>query len=116
MPTRPCLGSTLHRPGHTLTDRAGSRCPACAAAVEARRTPRPTSQTRTWAERQRRKAVVDAHRELRGNWCPGWQRPPHETTDLTADHIHAVGAGGEQAGPLRALCRSCNGSKQTALG
>lgn len=116
MPTRPCLGSTLHPPGHTLTNRPGSRCPACAAAAEARRAPRPTGLTRTWAEQKRRAATVRAHREQRGNWCPGWNRPPHEATDLTADHVDPVGSGGKQAGPLNVLCRSCNGSKQATPG
>jgi 5-methylcytosine-specific restriction protein A len=65
-----------------------------------------------WGERKRRAAVVAAHRAEYGDWCPGWQRPAHPSTDLTADHLLAVAAGGDEGGSLAVLCRSCNGSKQ----
>lgn len=112
MPTRLCLGSTLHPPGHTITLR-GSRCQACAAVTETART-RAKRQRRpyTSTEQTRRRAAVDAHRRQHGDWCPGWQRAPHPATDLTADHVTPVAAGGHETGPLQVLCRSCNSRKQ----
>lgn len=38
-------------------------------------------------------------------------REPHPSSDLTADHPHAVGAGGDERQTLTVLCRSCNGAK-----
>lgn len=112
MPTRPCLGSALHRPGHTLTDRRGSRCPTCSSAVETaatrgKRARRPYTST----EQRRRAAVVQAHRQTVGDWCPGWRTPPHPSRDLTADHPTPVAAGGAETQALEVLCRSCNGRK-----
>lgn len=58
-------------------------------------------------EAARARAVVAAWRAEHGNWCPGWQRPPHEATDLTAQHeAPFILTGG--GGPLTVLCRSCN--------
>jgi 5-methylcytosine-specific restriction protein A len=65
----------------------------------------------TNAEQARRAATVQAWRAWHGDWCPGWQRAPHAATDLTADHITPVAAGGSEDGPLTVLCRACNGSK-----
>lgn len=62
-------------------------------------------------DRARRKATVDAHRAHHGNWCPGWGREPHTSSDLTADHIHEVTLGGDPHGPLQVLCRGCNARK-----
>jgi 5-methylcytosine-specific restriction protein A len=104
MPLRECLDC------RTLT-RNGTRCPTCKATQERTRPQRPTNLTRTWAERQRRAQAVEEHRQARGNWCPGWQVPPHPSSDLTADHVDAVATGGHPHGPLIVLCRSCNGRK-----
>jgi hypothetical protein len=41
-----------------------------------------------------------------------WQRAPHPSRNLTADHRLPVAAGGHESGPLDVLCRSCNGRKQ----
>jgi 5-methylcytosine-specific restriction protein A len=84
-----------------------TRCPDCTQP----RTPRPTSATRTHSERQRRAATVRAWRATQGDWCPGWQREPHQATDLTADHITPIAQGGEQDGELQVLCRPCNSTK-----
>ena len=62
-------------------------------------------------DRARRKAAVDVHRAEHGDWCPGWDRPPHHSTDLTADHVIEVAAGGDPHGELQVICRSCNGAK-----
>jgi 5-methylcytosine-specific restriction protein A len=112
MPLRPCLGL----PGKAcprLTGAPGSRCPDCQRVVEgaklrAKRQVRPRAST---AEERRRAAVVRAHRAEHGDVCPGWQRPAHPATDLTADHIVSVRASGSEAGPLSVLCRVCNGAK-----
>ena len=68
----------------------------------------PTKKSRTWRERQRRAQVVRRHRESLGSWCPGYLREPHFATDLTAEHVHAVGDGGAPHGELGVLCRECN--------
>lgn len=113
MPTRPCLGSTLHPQGHTLTTRKGSRCESCANHVEAERTRgKRARRPYTARERTRRAEAVAAHRAEHGDWCPGWQRPPHPSGDLTADHVVPVGAGGAEQGDLTVLCRSCNSRKK----
>lgn len=90
----------------------GTRCPDCQRPVDrsklrSKRTRRP----QVHGETERRAAVVAAHRRTHGAWCPGWGRPPHESDDLTADHPHAVGAGGDERQELTVLCRSCNGAK-----
>ena len=108
MPLRPCLvcgapSPTPRCPQHT---RAGWR--GTAQTTRAKRERRPY----THAERTRRAQAVAQWRATYGDWCPGWQAPPHPTPDLTADHAHAVAAGGDEQGPLTVLCRSCNGRKQ----
>lgn len=79
-------------------------------------TPSPTSidRTNTPGERQRRQAIVNAWRNTHGDWCPGWQRPAHHATDLTAAHVTAVANGGHDINGV--LCRSCNSRQgQTPL-
>jgi 5-methylcytosine-specific restriction enzyme A len=73
--------------------------------------PNPTNATRDWQERQRRAATVQAWVATHGWTCPGYQRPAHPATDLTADHVTPIGAGGDPRGDLAVLCRSCNGAK-----
>lgn len=63
------------------------------------------------AEINRRAATVRAHVDAYGWVCPGWDCAAHVATDLTADHVIPVGMGGDPAGPLRVLCRTCNGRK-----
>lgn len=63
------------------------------------------------ADQARRADVVAAWREQYGDWCPGWGRPAHEASDLTADHVQAVAAGGAERGPLGVLCTRCNSAK-----
>ena len=55
--------------------------------------------------------MVQAWREMHGNVCPGWEREAHEVVPpnvLTAAHLDAVAAGGDESGPLGVLCRVCN--------
>jgi 5-methylcytosine-specific restriction enzyme A len=93
--SQPCTRCRRHR------DRATDR---------GKRQRRPFTNT----ERQRRAQAVAAHRATYGDWCPGipaLNRPVHRSTDLTADHVQAVGAGGTEDGPLVVRCRSCNSAK-----
>jgi 5-methylcytosine-specific restriction protein A len=65
----------------------------------------------TWAERQRRRAAVEAHVAQHGLWCPGWGIGPHAVrrfSDLSADHIYPIAYGGLESGPLQVLCLGCN--------
>lgn len=62
-------------------------------------------------DRARRASAVAQHRAQHGDWCPGYERPPHPSSDLTADHIIEVAAGGDDHGDLQVLCRSCNSTK-----
>jgi 5-methylcytosine-specific restriction protein A len=115
VPLRLCLGRPGHPPCGELTTR--SRCPGCARDVEAGRTykkreRRPYNR----AELERRAAAVADWIARRGYWCPGWGVPEHQSTDLTADHVHAVAAGGAEDGPLTVLCRACNGRKGARSG
>lgn len=86
------------------------RCKVHAAENDARQ--RRTVPTKilgaTHAERQRREGAVRDHRRRFGDWCPGWGRPPHEATDLTAQHVDALVLGGHADQPLGVLCRACN--------
>lgn len=85
---------------------AGDRCPCT-----------PTTRTGYGAaERRRRATTVAIHRARHGDACPGWRREAHPASDLTADHIRPVAAGGDQHGPLQVLCRSCNSAKAARLG
>jgi 5-methylcytosine-specific restriction endonuclease McrA len=53
-----------------------------------------------------------AHLRSYGYWCPGYQREPHYTKDLTADHITSRAAGGEDVrANLQVLCGACNSAK-----
>lgn len=95
---RPC--PTCGRP------RRGDHCTGCGWTRKS-----PSTKGVTWRERQRRAEAVRQHRETYGDWCPGWMRPGHPATDLTADHLAPVAAGGGQGGQLRVLCRPCNSSR-----
>jgi 5-methylcytosine-specific restriction protein A len=111
---RPCLGSTLHPMNHTLTSNRNGRCDPCTrlivnATTRGKRRRRPYTE----AIRKRRAEAVQAWRADHGDICPGWQRQPHQSTDLTADHPVPVGAGGDEDAPLAVLCRSCNSRKGT---
>jgi 5-methylcytosine-specific restriction endonuclease McrA len=79
-------------------------CPRCKQELAARKV------DRSWRERQRRKRVVAAWVREHGYVCPGYGRPAHPASDLTADHITPRSGGGEH-GPLRVLCRRCNSAR-----
>jgi len=93
-----------------VTSRSGSRC-----TVHARLSNRSRHNalytTREWQRLSAR--VIARHRGQHGNWCPGHGRDPHPASDLTADHIVPLAAGGAplDLGNLTVLCRSCNSTK-----
>lgn len=99
---------TTHNCPHPATYRG--RCKTHAAQHEAhqRRTVPTKIIGRNSKERQRRATAVAQHRARYGNICPGFQRPPHPATDLTAQHTDALILGGSTEQPLTVLCRSCN--------
>jgi hypothetical protein len=66
---------------------------------------------RTALERRRRQELIAEHVRLNGWTCPGWNRDPHPSTDLTADHTTAQAAGAAPESTIRVLCRSCNGAR-----
>lgn len=81
-----------------------------------RAAPRPPT---SWTERKRRAKAVEEHIAAYGQACPGWGRPSHPVDPpnrLTADHVHAVARGGDEAGELQVLCRVCNSSKREGSG
>jgi len=67
------------------------------------------------AEAARRREAVDAHVALRGWVCPGYEREPHPSRDLTAAHTVAVALGGGSS-RLGVLCRSCNSRQALSPG
>lgn len=105
MPLKPCLDCGALTPGTRCPEHTRAKDRATLRTKRARRPRLPGEDTR-------RAATVQAHIGTHGYWCPGWQRPPHPSQDLTADHPHAVARGGdEQAQSLTVLCRSCNSRK-----
>lgn len=92
----------------------GRRCESCGAAAE-RTTTRNKRARRpyTRAEQERRASTVATWITEHGPICPGWGRPAHTVhpTSLTADHPHAVAAGGTETQALSVLCRGCNSGK-----
>ncbi len=92
------------------TSRPGSRC-----TIHARQSNRSHHNalynTREWQRLSAR--VIARHRGQYGNWCPGYGRDPHPASDLTADHVVPLAAGGAplDRGNLAVLCRSCNSTK-----
>jgi len=57
--------------------------------------------------------MLRAWRGEHGNWCPGYHRDAHPASDLTADHVVPLAAGGAplDIANLAVLCRSCNSTK-----
>ena len=93
-----------------VTSRAGSRC-----TDHARQSNRSRHNalysTRAWQRLSAR--VLHAWRGEHGNWCPGYDRPPHAAADLTVDHVVPLAVGGApfDIGNTAVLCRSCNSTK-----
>lgn len=93
-----------------VTSRLRSRC-----TVHARQSNRSRHNalysTRAWQRLSAR--VIARHRGEHGNWCPGYGRDPHPASDLTADHVVSLAAGGAplDIANCAVLCRSCNSTK-----
>ncbi|PJN00805.1 HNH endonuclease [Streptomyces sp. CB01201] len=104
---RPCLEC------QRLT-RNPSRCDDCTASFEARR---GSSTQRGYGARWRqvRSQAVVAHRQVYGEWCPGWNVPAHPASDLTGDHITPKSKGGtDDLANVQVLCRGCNSRKHNS--
>jgi 5-methylcytosine-specific restriction endonuclease McrA len=70
-----------------------------------------TTHRRTARERKRRQALIAEHVRQYGWVCPGFERPPHRSHDLTCDHLLAQARGAWPESDIRVLCRSCNGRR-----
>lgn len=94
--------------GQVTTD--GGRCRACQAERDAPR--RAVYDDPRWRRLSAR--VVRDWIAEHGPWCPGYGRPAHATTDLTADHVIPIELGGAPFDErnVSVLCRGCNGRKR----
>jgi 5-methylcytosine-specific restriction endonuclease McrA len=86
----------------------GERCPNPTCSRHRYRPRRGGQSERSHAERQRRKAAVDAWIAEHGHVCPGFGVPPHPSHHLQADHVLPTSLGGDPGGELGVLCRECN--------
>lgn len=100
MPSKPCI--TTGCP-HLASN--GPRCTHCQRAADQQRNARRSHLHGDWTATSRK--VRDAWVEANGWVCPGYQRDPHPSRDLTTDHVTA----GTRDDGLSVLCRSCNASK-----
>ena len=111
MPKRPCLDCGK------LTANA-SRCDDHQAAWQAAQDRRRGSaSSRGYGSTWRRTAaqIIQHHKTIYGNWCPGYKVAGHPADDLTVDHIvPKVRGGTDAASNLRVLCRPCNSRKAAA--
>lgn len=87
--------------------------PGCSNYTKASRCVHHAIPEYSYAERERMRAAVEAHRLHWGDRCPGYGVPSHPSTDLTADHVVPVSRGGTGS-PLTVLCRACNSRKRDA--
>ena len=76
---------------------------------------RKNKPTVSYAQQQYRKNAVNTYIQIYGYVCQGYRRPPHPSTDLTADHIVPTSRGGDEFGQLQIYCRSCNSSKNATI-
>jgi 5-methylcytosine-specific restriction protein A len=110
MPKRPCLqcGRLTTNPS-----RCDQHAAEYAAKVEAKR---GSASARGYGSEWRKKAarLVREHVAQHGTVCPGYGRQePHESADLTVDHIVPRKHGGtSEPSNLRVLCRACNSAKR----
>ena len=74
-----------------VTSRPGSRCTEHARQSNRSRH-NPLYSTRAWQRLSAR--VLRTWRGQHGDWCPGYERDAHPASDLTADHVVPLAAGG----------------------
>lgn len=92
--------------------RIGTRCRACAPEHERSRH-NPVYDSPAW--RRLRARLLMTHVRRHGWTCPGMDgHEPHESRDLTVDHILGLARGGAplDVANLRVLCRSANSAAQ----
>jgi 5-methylcytosine-specific restriction enzyme A len=111
MPKRPCLNCGVL---HTNT----TRCDTCQATWDqTHEQTRGSATARGYGsayQKTARLVLAEHHRGWPG-MCPGWQRPPHPSEDLTVDHIIPKARGGtDDRENLQVLCRPCNSTKAAA--
>jgi len=101
---RPCLRCGVP----TLN---GSRCLDCNRGLQ-RAAHNPAYDRSDW--RELRTQVLADWRGRHGDWCPGFGRAGHASSDLTVDHVTSLANGGALLGPTQVLCRGCNTRKRWA--
>lgn len=99
----------------TCRQRVEGSCPRCDTGPSSLSRRRPRREGYGRDERRRRADTVRVHVEQHGPVCPGWQRSPHPSQDLTADHVQPTARGGDPGGLLRVLCRPCNSARRAEL-
>jgi len=116
--SRPCLGSSIYPPGHTLVAN-GSRCLACRRAKDRQREqgrPSPTQRGYGTAWTKLAAQIKAAWVAEHGYTCPGFEMPAHPVTPgpyaLTVDHVVPKSQGGsDDPTNLAVLCKPCQGRK-----
>jgi 5-methylcytosine-specific restriction protein A len=107
---KPCLNT-----GCGVLHRNRSRCDSCQAKYDQQtQADRGSSTTRGYGSdwRKIRAKVLAAHQKAWPGICPGWQREPHLSDDLTVDHVKPKSKGGtDELENLQVLCRPCNSAK-----
>lgn len=89
--------------------RNGVYCPACQKQANAEHQNPLYNDSRY---RTRRARILAAWRRLHGDLCVGYgDQPPHESSDLTLDHVIPLADGGDIMGEVVVRCRTCNGRK-----
>ena len=93
---RPCIGCG--------TPSLSTRCRICEQQRQSKRNQARPHYKGDWPTISRR---YRAEHVARHGWvCPGWDRPPHPSTDLVTDHVNP-----RDPTRVQVLCRSCNSRK-----
>lgn len=69
------------------------------------------------ASRGAGRLILKLHRMHWGNWCPGWERDSHWTSELVVDHAVPLSRGGSDLPTnMQVICASCNQAKGEQIG